>query len=77
MGKKSPCYGCQRRWATTKDSCHSSCKEYKEFSEERNEELTLQRKKREEDAMVTAVLINSIKKSTKDTTANKQNAWKG
>ena len=71
--KKAPCYGCERRDA----HCHSSCEDYKRFSQERVKELEAIRKQKADEAMVTAVMINSIKRCTKDITANKQNAWKG
>ena len=73
MDNGAPCYRCEERHS----GCHSSCERYKEFSQKRAEELSMIRKKKADEAMVTAVMINSIKKSTKDITANKQNAWKG
>lgn len=64
--KKTPCYGCQRRWATTKDNCHSSCEDYKRFSQAREKELEALRKKRNEEGMVTDVRIKVIEKIVKD-----------
>lgn len=64
--KKTPCYGCQRRWATTKDNCHCSCEDYKRFSQEREKELEALRKKRNEEDMVTDVIIKSKEKTVKD-----------
>lgn len=73
MDKNAPCYGCERR----KPLCHGSCEDYKKFCQEREKELEVVRKQKADEAMVTTVLINSLKKSTKDITANRQNAWKG
>ena len=33
INKDVPCYGCQKRWATSKDSCHSSCEAYKAYKQ--------------------------------------------
>ena len=59
---KAPCYGCERRDA----HCHSSCEDYKKFSKSRGEELSLLRKKRADDAMMTDVKMRSIEKSTRE-----------
>ena len=77
--KKAPCYMCERRWVTSKDSCHSSCEEYKAFAQERADRAEKIRKQKADEAMVTQVFINSIKRCTKDANVNvnKQNAWKG
>ena len=58
MDNGAPCYRCEERHS----GCHSSCERYKEFSQKRAEELSMIRKKKADEAMVTAVLINSIKK---------------
>ena len=71
--KNAPCYGCERR----KPLCHGSCEDYKSFSQEREKELEELRKKRNDEVMVTQVIINSMKRTTKETNANKQKAWKG
>lgn len=70
--KKVPCYGCERR----EPLCHSSCEDYKRFCKAREEEAKAIRKKRADEAMVTGVFINSVKRNTKDINANRQSAWR-
>ena len=60
--KKTPCYGCERRNA----HCHSSCEDYKRFSQAREKELEALRKKRNEEGMVTDVIIKSKEKVLKE-----------
>lgn len=72
MDKDVPCYGCERR----KPLCHSSCEAYKAYKKAREDQSRLICKKRADEAMVTGVFINSIKKSTKDINANRQRAWR-
>ena len=60
--KKTPCYGCERRDA----HCHSSCEDYKRFSQEREKELEALRKKRNEEGMVTDVIIKAKEKILKE-----------
>lgn len=76
MAIKSPCYGCQRRWATSEDSCHSSCEDYKAFAQARVERSRAIYKKRAEEAMVTDVCVRSIVRKQKAANANKQKAWR-
>lgn len=73
----NPCYMCEKRWATSKDSCHSSCEAYKAFKQKRADQSRVICKKRADEAMITEVRIRSIQKTTKDTTARKQSIWKG
>ena len=73
MSDKTPCYGCERR----KPLCHGSCEEYKAFAQARADKAEEIRKQKADEAMVTQVFINSIKKTTKGKNANGQNAWKG
>lgn len=64
MDKKgNPCYGCPRRWATTKDNCHSSCKEYKDWAQAKAEEAAMIRKKKAEEAEVVGVLVKAAEKT--------------
>lgn len=77
IDKDIPCYGCTRRWATNKDSCHSSCEEYKEFKQKREDQSRVICKKKADEAMCTEVRIRSIQKTIKDKTARKQSIWKG
>jgi hypothetical protein len=71
MGNNVPCYGCEKRSA----SCHSSCKEYKDFRQVNIERSELICRKRNEESMITETRIKSVYK-----TAGKrrpQKAWKG
>ena len=45
-----PCKGCTKRWVNDTTRCHSSCEEYKEWSELNNQqnELLAKRKARTE-----------------------------
>ncbi len=67
MGKiDNPCHGCERRWATNKDSCHSTCKEHKDFSKAKAEEAAMIRKKKEAEAAVVGVLVRSAEKTIRE-----------
>lgn len=55
----NPCYMCERR----QQGCHSSCEDYKKFSQVRAERGRLIRKKRAENEMVTSILVKAAEKT--------------
>jgi hypothetical protein len=67
-----PCYNCDKRSA----SCHSSCEDYRAFTQARADRAKVIQKQKAEDRMVTEVRIRSIIKTTKEITVNRQRAWK-
>jgi hypothetical protein len=75
MDKKSPCYGCEKRWAENGDTCHSSCERYKEYHDKRVTRTEMIRKKKASEAMIDNVrfeTMNKVKRVKKI-----QTAWKG
>lgn len=75
MDKNAPCYGCEKRWATSKDNCHSSCEDYKAFSRKRSDELSMKRMKTLEEKMMNDLKFETIRKATR--TKNTQGCGKG
>lgn len=72
MSKRNPCYGCERRKVTREYNCHSHCPDYIGLKEEAAAKASAIKKKKRQEAMVTSVRLESIRKS-----ARKQNVWKG
>lgn len=54
--KDSACHFCKQRSST----CHSTCKEYKEFRQEREEELKICRRQRNIESDYTDYMSNKI-----------------
>ena len=75
INKNVPCYGCQKRWATSKDSCHSSCEEYKAYKQAKDAREEIIRHKRSEENMMIDVRVDSIQRVTR--TKKTQSARKG
>lgn len=74
--KSDPCYGCTKRCVAKGYNCHSDCPEFAKASAKKKARKDIIRKKKAEEAMVTEVFINSIKRKQKDVNCNKQIAWR-
>lgn len=74
MCKESdPCYGCERRVATTEYNCHSHCKEYAEYKQRLMDKSKAKREKRIEEGIVNDYVANAAMRSSRK--KHKQNAW--
>ena len=60
-----PCYGCNKRVATSEYNCHSDCPEYLACSKANRERLDLISRKRDEEAMIYEVKVRGISKIAK------------
>lgn len=71
MEKNVPCYGCDKR----KPLCHGSCEEYKAYAQDRADMAKMIRFKRNQEAMVTSVLVKAAEKTKRN--KPKQSCRKG
>lgn len=75
MDNNKPCYGCDKRVATSEYNCHSDCPEYLACSKANRERLDLISRKRDEDAMIYEVKVRGISKVAKK--KRTKGFWKG
>ena len=71
--KKSPCYGCEKRYS----NCHSNCEEYKAYRAVIDATAKTVHEKRTEEWLVTDVKMSTISKIKKRNMKKYNHPWKG